>query len=377
MSLSNDIKEYALYLGFTKAGITTADNFTDFEQELASRGAVYDPWRERLTAGMKPKGLFPSGKSIIVLAYDYANVAFPERLTNMIGRTYLSRCYVPLPESMAGARLQQFKDFLDRNHLNFTDDNNKIPMRRAAARAGVTNFGRNNFAYVDGVGSFVILYGFVVDQELEYDEPTMENKCPKDCRMCIDACPTKAISEPFRLNPQRCVGFNNWGRRDDNGGVSYTTVPRELRNGIGVHVHGCDICQEVCPRNRKKVKSTFPKDPFLELINERFHLSGLLLMTDEYYRNCVYPIMYNYIRDKKLFQRNAAIAIGNTKNDKYIPVLEEAFAEAEDTVRVHVAWALGEISGIRAKHILEKQWKHETSGEVKEEIALSLSRYSC
>lgn len=376
MSLSSDIKEYALYLGFTKAGITTAEDFSDFERELASRGAEYDPWRERLTTGSKPKSLYPAGKSIIVLAYDYANVSFPQRLTEMIGRAYLSRCYMPLPQSSAGARLQLFKDFLKKEQCGFIDDKNTIPLRRAAARAGVINFGRNNFAYVDGAGSFVILYGFIVDKELEYDKPTMENKCPKGCRKCMDACPTKAIYEPFHLNPQKCIGFNNWGRRNDEGGVSYTTVPRDIRKGIGLHVHGCDACQAACPRNAKKLKNTFPRDPYLELFNERFNLADLLLMSDEYYKYCVYPVMYNYIKSKKLFQRNAAIAIGNTKDDKYLPALEKAFLNDETTVRIHAAWALGEIGGIKAKQILEKQNKTEPDGEAKEEIMLALSACS-
>jgi epoxyqueuosine reductase len=372
MSLTTDIKEYALSLGFARVGITTMEDFTDFENELSSRGSLYDHWRERFRAGSRPRRMFDAGKSIIVLAYDYAQCAFPARLASMVARVYLSRCYLPPPDTVAGTRIRLFEDFLSKNNCRFIDDKNTIILRRAAARAGIATFGRNNFAYVDGIGSFVILYGFIVDRELVYDSPTMENKCPANCRRCIDACPTKAIYEPFKLNPPRCIGFNNWMRREDKG-ILHTTVPIDIRKGIGIHIHGCDVCQEVCPRNARKIKNAYPPDPFLEMLNDKITLSDTLKMSDHYYDHYIHPVMYNYIRHKKLFQRNVAIAMGNTKDERFLADLGPQLRNPEETVRIHVAWALGNIGGNRSKQLLENHQAAERSEQVRQEISLALS----
>lgn len=371
MSLTTDLKDYALSIGFTKVGITTAEDFTDFEDELASRGSIYECYHDYFRPSSKPNEIYPSAKSIIVLAYDYAQYTFPEELTQKIARAYQSRSYLPLLESPAGKRIERFKDFLNQNRIPFSDDKNLLIMRRAAARAGVANFGRNNFSYVDGAGSFVILYGFLVDQELEPDEPTMECKCPPNCRKCMDACPTKAIYEPFKLNPAKCIAFNNFETLYDREPFS-PIIPRDMRPKLGMHIHGCDVCQEVCPRNAKKLNKSLPQNDFLEMLNLKITLADVLKMPDGYYEEYLYPIVYNYIRDKAFLQRNAAVAIGNTKDEKYVKDLEAQLSHPKEAVRTHVAWALGNIGGNKAMEILEKHRKIEASEKVRSEIVIAL-----
>jgi len=298
--------------------------------------------------------------------------SYPEKLLPFIGRAYLSRSYVPQPEMINGARLQLFTQYLESKGLT-VDADMYIPIRPAAMRAGVMNFGRNNFAYVDGIGSFVILYSFVVDKELEYDSPTPENKCPKGCTACMDACPTNAIYAPFKLNPQRCMGYNHWMRQDGRKEILNPVIPLDIRKQLGIRIHGCDLCQEVCPRNRSKLAAKLPKDQFLEVIAEDFSLVKLLHMHQDFYRTRVYPIMYNYIQDPKYFQRNAAIALGNTGDDSFVPDLVIEMEHTQPLVRQHVAWALGQLGGNKAKQTLEKYVKLEDVPEVTEEIHMALA----
>ena len=373
MSLSNDIKDAALNMGYCKVGITTADDFEPFMEELLSRGDQYDYWTHgaaSLVEGASPRKTLPSAKSIIVTAFDYMQKSFPEKLLPMIGRAYLSRTYLPKADMIHGARIELFKQYLE--SLGCTVAMNRyLPLRPAAMRAGVMNFGRNNFAYVDGIGSFVILYAFMVDKELEYDDPTPKNTCPKGCTACMDACPTQAIYAPFRLNPRRCVGFNNWMRQDGRGESLGAVAPVDIREKLGIRVHGCDICQEVCPGNRAKLKARLPRDEFLEIIAKDFSLDALLHMPEGFHRKRVYPVMYNYINEPKYFQRNAAIAIGNTGDEAYVPALITELANPEPLVRRHVAWALGKIGGGRAKQALEKSLLGESDAGVAQEIRLA------
>ena len=98
----------------------------------------------------------------------------------------------------------------------------------------------------------------------------------------------------------------------------------------------------------------------------------MLNMTDEFYAKRVEPLMYNYIKDKKYFQRNAAIALGNLGDPSFTPDLEIAMNDQEELVREYAAWALGRIGGNLAKQVLEAKRKFETSENVKKEIEAAL-----
>ena len=373
MTLTEEIKEFALDLGYGGVGITDAQDFTEYEDIVKSRGAQYDFFRESATmrSGIRPKETMPSAKSILVLAYDYVQKAFPQTLLNKVARVYLSRSYHPPVQRINGARFELMKNFLVQKGCNVYTDID-LPERYAAARAGVATFGRNNFAYADGIGSFIVISAMVIDKELEYDAPTMECKCPAECTACMDACPTKAIYEPFKLNPRRCLGFNAWSTREDRGFGITGYIPRDIREKMGTHVHGCDLCQEACPRNRAKLNAKFPQDAFLEMLAKDFSLTQLLHMPDGFYEARVKPIMYNYIKKQKYFQRNAAVAMGNTGDASYVPELALAMGNPAEIVRAHAAWALGKIGGTEAKQALELSFKRENSEKVKEEINMAL-----
>ncbi len=376
MSLTRDIKDYALDIGYAKVGVTTADGFTDHIEEVRSRGPIYDFYAEdprRFLDGAEPKKAMPTAKSVISLAWDYAQKAFPESLIGKVGRIYQARCYNAPPDRINGARYQLMLNFLEKRGCG-VGRGIFIPERRAAARAGVTRFGRNNFARVEKIGSFVLLGSFVVDRELEYDGPTYEIKCPEGCRACMDACPTGAIYEPLKLNPRRCVSFNAWWTQDGRpcGVTSY--IPSDIREKMGTRVHGCDACQEACPNNAAKLKAKFPEDPFLVELARDFSLEKMLEMPGDFYEKRVRPIMFNYMNDKKYFRRNAAIALGNTGDPAHIPLLGRAMEDPEELARGYAAWALGRIGGAKARALLESRLNREPSDFVRSEIEAALER---
>ena len=98
-------------------------------------------------------------------------------------------------------------------------------------------------------------------------------------------------------------------------------------------------------------------------------------MSEEYFIKKIRPIMYNYIKDKRYFMRNAAIALGNTKDEKYIKDLKIALTNPDEMVREYVVWALGEIGGNDAsKNILEDQLSSEMSNSVINSIKNALEQ---
>ncbi|MDP2918677.1 MAG: epoxyqueuosine reductase, partial [Dehalococcoidia bacterium] len=209
MSLKQDIKEFGLDLGYSRVGITTTDPFMEYAGRLRERGDSYAwflPDEERLANRLNPKRVWPEAKSIIVLVLDYFRTSFPEIFDGKVARLYTSGIYLSQKHRLSGARRQLFIDFLA---LNKVQVNTRVfvPDRLASCRAGVTTFGKNNFAFLDGAGSFVSPICIVTDTELEPDSPTETVDCPPNCTACIDACPTRALYGPLKLDPQRCIAY--------------------------------------------------------------------------------------------------------------------------------------------------------------------------
>ena len=340
------IRAKAAELGFCKVGFTTMDDFDFVALEAAWRGYP-EFFQGMIERGARPKSLFEGGASIIVLAYDYARHRYPESLLPYVARTYLSRSYLPMEGSPARERLDAFEAFLTDEGIAFEPDRNALMMRPAAIRAGVATFGRNNFAYVDGVGSFVILYGYLVDAAIEADAPTPKCACPRGCRACIDACPTGALSAPFDLDLSRCLLWDNViaAKRGDG-----PVLPIDHREAIGTHIHGCDACQVACPRNQAALdpdREDAVRDPVLDAIAQEFSLEQLLHMPEGYYERAVLPIMYNYTREPSLFQRNAAVAMGNSGDARYLSHLEAESDNPDPVVAAHVRWAIDKLTSAR------------------------------
>ncbi|EHJ46181.1 PBS lyase HEAT domain protein repeat-containing protein [Solidesulfovibrio carbinoliphilus subsp. oakridgensis] len=355
MSLTENIKEYALDIGYAAVGFTAADAFADYRAELSARNDQYDFLMKRPAgpfAGAEPRTLMPGARSIVVVAYDFGCTAFPESLVGVIGRIYQARCYTPPPNRLHGARRELLASFLRQNGCA-VGQGFMVPLRPAATRAGVATVGRNTFAYAARAGSFICLEAFVVDAELACDAPTERVNCPPNCRACIDACPTGALYEPLHMNPRRCITFNTCFARDGLGPGVSDSIPHDIREAMSTRVHGCDACQEACPRNRARLEAKLPEDPFLERHAREFSLNRMVNMDEAYFETTAQLLLYNYIREKKYHQRNAAIALGNLGDRAAVPDLRQALGDPEAVVREHAAWALGKIGGTEAKRALE------------------------
>ncbi len=375
MSLKTIIREKALELGFVAAGFAAAEPFEVYARELGSRPEMYEWGRglgQRasvkdldLTRFADPANFLPGVKSLVVVTDSYCEEEFPPSLRGKIGRCYLKGLFCP-EDTVHGRRRRAFKKFLQEQGMKSLYG--PAPARMAGARAGVTNYGKNCFAFANraaGGSSWVVNEPYLVDRELEPDEPSLRVGCPEECRKCLEACPTGALYAPLKMDPRRCIAYLSYFR---DGGI-----PRELRPGMGTWVYGCDRCQEACPRNRKWMEKPKPEDGRLFARAEDFRLATLLSMSQEHYEGRVWPMLY-YIRkeNKRLWQRNAAVALGNEGDPQSVPLLAEALSDPEPLVRSHSAWALGRIGGAGARSALERKRLGEPDPGVREEIEEAL-----
>ncbi len=375
-ALTEAIKEYALDIGYDAVGVTTAEPFAAHAANLRERPG-YDFLREspgRFLDGAAPRQAWPAARSIVALAYDYGARAFPESLVGVVGRIYQARAYAPPAHRLHGARRRLMETFLAGQGISI-GAGFALPLRPAAARAGIVGFGRNTFAYRPRAGSFLSLDALVVDAELVPDAPSERIKCPPGCRACQDACPNQAIVAPLCIDPRRCLTYHACFPRRDPASGETGVIPIEMREVMGARVHGCDACQEACPRNRARLAARLPEDPFLTRFAAGFSLAGLLEMDEAYFATTAQLLFFNYIREKKYLQRNAAVALGNRGDREAVPALGRALRrDPEPLVRGHAAWALGKLGGEGAVRALEAARGGEPSAWAAGEIAAALDR---
>ncbi|MFY9503845.1 MAG: 4Fe-4S double cluster binding domain-containing protein [Dethiobacteria bacterium] len=372
VSLTEEIREYALDLGFDGIGFATADPFTGLSQALQERKEGYS-WTDKtlqLSQAAEPRSVLPEARSLVILLYDYHKLSFPPTFLGQVGKAYLARLYFSQTR-IFGSRVRLFKKFLEQKGMTIKM-RPSLPERQATVRAGLGTFGRNTFVYVPGRGSFVGLTTMAVDADLDGASNEPKTRCPEDCNRCIEACPTGALYEPFKMNPLRCIAFQTYCAGNIPG--CPPDIPPEIREKMGTWVYGCDICQDACPRNQKRLNQKLPLDAYLVEIAPQFTLERLLNMDDQFYLAKAQPLLYGYIWEKKFLQRNAAIALGNSGGEEALQHLAISLQDKEALVRRYSAWAVGRIGGKRGRALLERQLRLEHDPEVLSEVRTALEK---
>ena len=207
-------------------------------------------------------------------------------------------------------------------------DTGPIIERVYAKYAGVGWIGKNTCVLNQKLGSWLFLGVILTSLELMPDLPAPD-RCGT-CTRCLDACPTDAFLAPYQLDANKCISYLAIEKRG--------SIPENLREGMGRHVFGCDICQDVCPWNRKAPATEAPEfQPRPNLVNPP--LPWLAEMQAEEFREV---FRGSPVRRTKLggVRRNAVIAMGNSGDHDFVPTLEKLCKDEDPVVAESAAWAL-------------------------------------
>jgi epoxyqueuosine reductase len=206
-------------------------------------------------------------------------------------------------------------------------DTGPIAEKAWAAAAGLGSWGKNGCLLHPEHGSWFFLGEIVTDLDLPADAPRPD-LCGS-CTACLEACPTGALVAPYVLDATRCISYLTIEVRGK--------VPEERREGVGRHVFGCDVCQDVCPWNRRRRHRggpAFEPRPGAEAPD----LAELAALDDDAFRRRFRGSPVRRAKRRGLL-RNVALALGNGGDAGRRPILERLAGDADPVVREHAAWA--------------------------------------
>lgn len=371
LEFQQEVIDYAKSIGIDKIGFTTAAPFRELKNRLVRQQELnYQSGFEEkdLDKRTEPALLLDQAESIIAIA-----IAYPSRMENaprgkkgerrgiFCRASWGTDYHIVLRE-----RLRLLEAFIIERvpsaKVRSMVDTGELVDRAVAERAGIGWSGKNCSIITPEFGSYVYLGEMITNIPFAPDEP-MEDECG-DCTLCLDACPTGALIQPGQLNAQRCVAFLTQTK---------TPIPEEFRDKIGNRVYGCDTCQTICPKNKRKHnlhQEAFTPEPELA----KPLLQPMLKLSNRQFKE-QFGHMSGSWRGKNPIQRNAIIALAHFKDESVVPELIVMLKnDQRPVIRGTIAWALGKIGAASSYDAVEEALKIEEDSDVRIELAKAFDK---
>lgn len=239
------IKDKAKELGFLSCGISKAGFLEEeaprLEQWLnENRNGKMQYMENYFDKRLDPTILVPDSKSVVSLLLNY----FPEEKqrqdTYKISKYAYGRDYHFVIKDKLKTLLAFIQEEIGEVSGRAFTDSAPVLDKAWAAKSGLGWIGKNSNLLSKKTGSFFFIAELIIDLDLEYDTPVTDH-CGS-CTACIDACPTDAIYEPYRVDGSKCISYYTIELKD--------AIPQSEKGKFEDWMFGCDICQDVCPWNR-------------------------------------------------------------------------------------------------------------------------------
>lgn len=360
-----EARALAIESGFTEAGLVALPHAA--EQRDAAR---YEEWvaagragtmrylertsEDRRLVRSRPSIPFPWARSAIVCFASYHS---PQPLSTepaSVGAAWIARyawsCRIGQdgkrsPSDYHKVLLKQVKALQYRLHGRFGAfeargyvDTGPVVERALATAAGLGWTGKNTCLIHPRLGSFGFLAVLLTSLSAGNEAPQapLPDRCGS-CRRCLEACPTGALIAPYQMDATRCISYLTIEHRG--------AIPADLMEGMGRQIFGCDICQDVCPWNRK---ATIGADPELEARAELVNpaLEALAAMDEAEFERRFNGSPVRRARFDGL-RRNLAIAMGNSGLGRFAPRLDEWRQAADEGLRAAARWALEKLESAK------------------------------
>jgi epoxyqueuosine reductase len=374
MTLTEALKAEAHRLGFSLAGVTTAEpppHLDSYERWLAADRHGQMSWLASERARQRradPRLILPECRSILVLGIRYAAATPAGGVAPGKGRV-AAYAWGDDYHEVLPSRLQALVAFLEAQTgqpipNRWYSDTGPLLERELAQRAGLGWIGKNTCLIHPRHGSYFLLAEILLGIALEPDPPFAFDRCGA-CTRCLEACPTACILPDRTIDARRCLSYLTIEEKG--------SLPAALRPQLQNWVFGCDICQQVCPWNGRFAGSAAGDPAFQARAGLPAPQLSVELGLDAPAFNRKFrgsPIRRSKRRG---YLRNVAVALGNQHNPDTLPALIQALADPEALVRGHVAWALGRLGGAEARAALQRALASEQDEAARAEIQAALA----
>ena len=328
------VRALALEAGFDLCGFARPDPIPPsalLDWLAAGMAADMDWLAERAADRLDPLRLLPEARTVVALACNYWTESGVGE-GSPVARYARGRDY----HATLRDRLRTFRRLLRAGWPGLRTygsvDHGPFMEKVWAARAGLGVVARNGCLVTPRFGSWVVLAVLLVELEVDaYAEAPTADPCGS-CRLCVDACPTDALDGAGGVDARACLSYQTI----ENEGP----VPPEHREAMASHVFGCDVCQDVCPLNAAPLPATGPR--FLPRAVAELDARGLAAMTPQGYATLV-PGTALARAGYDGLRRNAAYALGATRDTGARPVLETLAQDPSSVVSDAARWALARL----------------------------------
>ncbi len=329
------VVQLARALGFELVGVAPAENADGFERlaEWLDQGCAgeMEYMNRQREARRHPASILPEVRSVVMVGLNYRPAHFPAR-PGKIARYALGWDYHDVLRDKLNRLLEQIQTRHPEVRGRGVVDTAPLLERDFARRAGLGWIGKNTMLLHKRLGSYLFLGALLLDVPLEADEPFGRFHCGT-CTACLDACPTQAFTAPGKLDARLCISYLTIEKKG--------AVPLELRPGLGDWIFGCDVCQEVCPWNRKSPVGLEP------LLQPRPEYEGHDLLTLAQLSESAFHSLFRgtpiFRTKRRHFVRNVLLVLGNVGGRSALDILRALCDDAEEVVREAADWAIKRI----------------------------------
>lgn len=342
--LKEAIAQRALELGFDLCRFTTAappESAPHFHQWIESqRHGEMGYLQRNAHKRVDPNAVLPGARTIVTLAASYhvtptrssANSPGQTEYSGVIARYARYRDY----HDVLAERLRQLTGFIGelggKKHRSlWYVDTGPLLERDLAQRAGIGFIGKHTNLISRELGNWFFLAEIITTVELAPDEPE-KNRCG-NCIRCISACPTGAITAPFRLDARRCISYLTIELKG--------SIPEHLRPAIGNRIYGCDDCLAACPWNRFAKQAHMMSEYAIAGFDQP-ELIELLSLDDAGFKQRFRGTPMLRTKRRGIL-RNVCVALGNVGDADAIPALSAAAEDPEPLIAEHAFWAIAQI----------------------------------
>lgn len=261
---SQQVKQWALDAGFARCGIARAHDLDQerrrFEDALSKGLHAEMAFLQReVEKRFNPSILLPNCRSVIVVLFSYLIADVPQSDRYRTARyTWVRDYHITVREQLERV-VEEIQRAVPTAHCRITVDSSCISEKNWAVAAGVGCYGKNGLIHNDD-GSFFVIGTILTDVEADFYDQTADSDCG-NCRICQDRCPAQALSEAYRVDARKCFAYHTIENKNPDS--------ETLKKSPGVF--GCDVCQEVCPKNKKNIPigtNVLKSSVFLRLQNE-------------------------------------------------------------------------------------------------------------